>query len=108
MLDPDKFNAKMVSDHRGMNKPDRLQSKVDDALVQLNEDVQALENAVDNLQQGLHFVMNDYPRPSSDEEMKSPDSPDGDSSLLVRLHGLSDHLREQKNRINALMQRLDI
>lgn len=96
----------MMSDNRDA---DRLQSKVDDAFIQINECLVGLTSSISTLEHRTSFVMNDHPRPPSDAPIKSPvDKPNGDSALLVRLHTLSIDLNNEEGRIRTLVDRFDI
>ena len=46
----------------GTHDPDREQSKMDDALIELEERFEALGTIVHHMENRLGFVMNDYPR----------------------------------------------
>jgi hypothetical protein len=91
-------------DSRGMN---RTQSRVDDALVQFNENIEELESTISNLETCLSFVLNDHPR-ADGGDVPEQTKPTGDSSLLTSLHRQSVDVSTQANRIRSIIARLDI
>lgn len=122
MRKPQRYNMKQI-DYKGVimrdyedretmqadQNRDSQQSKVDDAFVAIDDRLENLNHSISVMEKRLAPVANDYPRPTTDENVNTmAEKPTGDSSLLMKLYRLSSDIRMQEERIRSLMGRLDI
>jgi hypothetical protein len=88
---------------------DRQQSKTEDAFQAVSDRMEALGMATMNLEDRLLLVLNNYPRESDNVPKEAKDEgPTADSELINRLYRIGEDIIRQTNRVNVIMQRLDI
>ena len=88
--------------------PTRQQSKLDDALLQINERFENLVMTISHLENRLGVVMNKNEQPVKDSSEDSSTKPTGDSDLVVKLYSHSSNLKKQTEHLQYLLDKLDI
>lgn len=86
----------------------RTTSKVYDAFTAVWDRLESLDAGLQTLELRLLPVCNTYPRPTPGTKEATDEKPTGDSEILEKLYRIGIEVDIQKNRVNDLIDHLDI